>query len=380
MYYLALRPQVVISVLFAGKLPDKLPDWYLAKKLILYVNSNEAVRNSHANKVDEIFLVELSYVFEPSICRTGAGDSTAGRAGVPNEVQVDEIDTKTITRILINSIGSKKLLVRLLNTGCTYKIEIASEYFLGFSPPIKPVLSESPTIAPLLSSDIFKPLSTISFVKRKGDLLSSRFQTLVNTVNCVGVMGKGVALSFKQAYPKMFEDYKTRCDRKEVRLAVPYLYKVNATRWVINFPTKGHWKNDSVLKDIENGLKYLSEHLAEWGVTSLAVPPLGCGNGNLNWTDVLPLIEYYLKPSGLHVEVYEPFEESKADKFSAVKRPSSSISSEKFLLGTSALLDMTKAAMSPPAKRSRTSLFTKEIATTDDKLDLATLDDKKSHG
>src|SRR3954468_24565504 len=90
----------------------------------------------------------------------------------------------------------------------------------------------------------------------EGDLLKSKMQTLVNTVNCVGVMGKGVALAFKRRYPDMFADYVRRCDAGTVRLGQPYLYKAH-DHLILNFPTKDHWRAVSRLADIEEGLRYL---------------------------------------------------------------------------------------------------------------------------
>ncbi len=87
-----------------------------------------------------------------------------------------------------------------------------------------------------------------------GNILESKAQTLVNTVNCVGVMGKGIALEFKNRFPEMFKDYEQRCRRKEVMLGKPYLYKSLFPPWVLNFPTKGHWRSVSNLQDIVRGL------------------------------------------------------------------------------------------------------------------------------
>jgi O-acetyl-ADP-ribose deacetylase (regulator of RNase III) len=108
--------------------------------------------------------------------------------------------------------------------------------------------------------------------------LRARTQTLVNTVNCVGVMGKGIAATFKKRYPAMFDDYVRRCEHGEVRLGEPYLW-TGTEPWVLNFPTKDHWRSVSRLEDIERGLEYLVEHYQQWGIQSLAVPPLGCGRG-----------------------------------------------------------------------------------------------------
>jgi len=140
-----------------------------------------------------------------------------------------------------------------------------------------------------------------------GDLFESQAQTLVNTVNCVGVMGKGVAEQFKQRFPEMFEDYKSRTDRKAVRLGEPYLYRDASGVQIVNFPTKDHWRSPSRLSDIERGLDYLAAHAAEWEITSLALPPLGCGNGGLEWSEVGPLIYRKLRGLPIDIEVYAPY-------------------------------------------------------------------------
>jgi uncharacterized protein YwgA/O-acetyl-ADP-ribose deacetylase (regulator of RNase III) len=140
-----------------------------------------------------------------------------------------------------------------------------------------------------------------------GNLFDSEAQTLVNTVNCVGVMGKGVALEFKNRFPEMYEDYVTRCNQGEVRLGRPYLYRTLVPPWVLNFPTKDHWRSVSRLQDIEQGLEYLLAHFREWGIESLAVPPLGCGQGQLEWRVVGPTLYRYLKRMEIPVELYAPF-------------------------------------------------------------------------
>jgi len=140
-----------------------------------------------------------------------------------------------------------------------------------------------------------------------GNLFESQAQTLVNTVNCVGVMGKGVAEQFKRRFPDMFEDYRRRVDRKSVRLGEPYLYRGSGKVQIVNFPTKDHWRSPSRLSDIDRGLDYLASHVAEWGIQSLALPPLGCGNGGLEWTEVGPLIYRKLRKLPIDVEVYAPY-------------------------------------------------------------------------
>lgn len=139
-----------------------------------------------------------------------------------------------------------------------------------------------------------------------GDLFASTAQTWVNTVNCVGVMGRGVAKGFKERFPDMFADYVARCNRGEVRLGRPYLYRYDTGPWVLNFPTKDHWRGVSRLDAIEEGLDYLAEHAHAWGIRSLAVPPLGCGNGQLDWSVVGPVLYRRLSALGIRVELYAP--------------------------------------------------------------------------
>jgi O-acetyl-ADP-ribose deacetylase (regulator of RNase III)/uncharacterized protein YwgA len=146
-----------------------------------------------------------------------------------------------------------------------------------------------------------------SFKALIGDLFTSKAQTLVNTVNCVGVMGKGVALEFKRRYPAMFDDYVDRCRRGALKPGEPYVFEDVSGSRVLNFPTKDHWRSPSRLADVERGLDRLADHHAEWGITSLAMPPLGCGNGGLSWSDVGPLIRRKLADMPFDVEVYAPY-------------------------------------------------------------------------
>lgn len=138
------------------------------------------------------------------------------------------------------------------------------------------------------------------------DLFKSKCQTLVNTVNTVGVMGKGIALEFKKRFPDMYEDYVKRCEEGKVKLSEPYLFKRLTPPWILNFPTKQHWRSVSRLFDIVRGLKYLEKHYLEWGVTSIAVPPLGCGYGQLEWKIVGPTLYRYMERLNIFVELYAP--------------------------------------------------------------------------
>lgn len=312
-YYLALRPQTVVSIIYTGKLPEVLPVWFFPRKIILYANSKKAVEESGANKAQEVFLLEI---FRPDSSAAAAGGAgSISLVDTDEKIEVGVIDTKQIQKILVNSETGKKLLMHLLNKDSPFSIEIVPDHFTSF---IASTISKT-TVS--FIDTVTSPIATKpTLLTLEGDILGSRAQTLINTVNCVGVMGKGIALLFKNNYPEMFDDYKLKCDKGEVKLGVPYLYKVSDSRWILNFPTKAHWRNDSNLKDIENGLIYLAKHAAEWGITSLAVPPLGCGNGKLNWDDVYPLILHHLRPLGIPIEVYVPFHESKAAKPSAAKR------------------------------------------------------------
>jgi O-acetyl-ADP-ribose deacetylase (regulator of RNase III)/uncharacterized protein YwgA len=140
-----------------------------------------------------------------------------------------------------------------------------------------------------------------------GDLFESEAQTLVNTVNTVGIMGKGIALGFKQRFPDMFKDYARRCERHEVKLGVPYLWAPMFGKWVLNFPTKEHWRSVASRDAIVQGLEFIEATYGSWGITSLAVPPLGCGEGQLEWSIVGPTLYRHLSRLDIPVELYAPF-------------------------------------------------------------------------
>lgn len=127
-----------------------------------------------------------------------------------------------------------------------------------------------------------------------GNLLQADAEALVNTVNCDGFMGKGIALQFKQAWPDNFDAYAKACRAKEVRPGQMFIWETGRIvnpRYIINFPTKRHWRGKALIEDIRSGLRALVSDVRRLGIHSIAVPPLGCGNGGLDWRDVRPLIE-----------------------------------------------------------------------------------------
>lgn len=144
----------------------------------------------------------------------------------------------------------------------------------------------------------------------RGNLLEAQAEALVNTVNSVGVMGKGIALQFKQAFPKNYDEYRKAAKAGRVRPGRMFVFptgKVTYPHYIINFPTKRHWKGKARLEDIESGLRALVEEIRRLKISSIAVPPLGCGNGGLAWRDVRPLMESALgQLSEVRVTIFEP--------------------------------------------------------------------------
>ncbi|MBL8875400.1 MAG: macro domain-containing protein [Phycisphaerae bacterium] len=144
----------------------------------------------------------------------------------------------------------------------------------------------------------------------QGNLFDARAEAIVNTVNTVGVMGKGIALMFKDKFPENFRAYEKACKADEVRVGRMFVTQspnLSGPRWIINFPTKKHWRNPSKLEWIQDGLVDLHRVIVEKAIRSIAIPPLGSGNGGLEWTDVRPVIEAALSDlPDVDVVVYEP--------------------------------------------------------------------------
>ena len=145
-------------------------------------------------------------------------------------------------------------------------------------------------------------------------MFASDAQALANTVNTVGVMGKGVALQFKNLFPYNFFVYAEVCRKGELQpgkmLVVKDRNMMLGERLIINFPTKAHWRNPSRYEYIDSGLQDLVRVIAELGIASIAIPPLGCGNGGLDWTIVRSMVEKTLSPlAGVEILLYEPLEQ-----------------------------------------------------------------------
>jgi O-acetyl-ADP-ribose deacetylase (regulator of RNase III) len=143
-----------------------------------------------------------------------------------------------------------------------------------------------------------------------GDILNADVEALVNTVNCVGIMGRGIALQFKNMFPENFEDYAAACARDDVQPGRMFVHDTHALtnpRFIINFPTKRHWRGKSRIEDIDSGLLALREEIVRRGIRSIAIPPLGSGLGGLDWSAVKPRIAKAL--AGLDqvdIRIYEP--------------------------------------------------------------------------
>jgi hypothetical protein len=144
----------------------------------------------------------------------------------------------------------------------------------------------------------------------QGNLLEAPVEAVVNTVNTLGVMGKGIALMFKERFPENNKAYEAACRAGEVRVGNMFItpgVELEGPRWIINFPTKQNWRNPTKLEWVESGLSALREEILKKGIGSLAIPPLGCGNGGLDWSVVRPMIEQALGDlEGVEVVVYEP--------------------------------------------------------------------------
>jgi O-acetyl-ADP-ribose deacetylase (regulator of RNase III) len=145
-------------------------------------------------------------------------------------------------------------------------------------------------------------MDMITYVQ--GDLFQSNAKVLVNPVNIMGVMGKGVALEFKKRYPAMFEEYHTLCEKGQFKIGDLWLYKAS-DKWVLNFPTKQHWREKSTVEIIQAGLHKFVEFYETDTITSIAFPKLGSGLGGLDWEkQVRPIMEQYLQALPIEISIY----------------------------------------------------------------------------
>ncbi len=154
----------------------------------------------------------------------------------------------------------------------------------------------------------------------KGNIFATRAQTIVNTINCVGVMGAGIALEFRLRQPEMFEKYATLCEEKKIRPGILWLYRAE-NQWILNFPTKDHWKHPSKPKYLELGLQKFAATYRTKGITSIAFPLLGADKGGLAKEVSLQIMRQYLDPlPDISVEIYEYSREAHDDLYQQVEK------------------------------------------------------------
>jgi len=172
---------------------------------------------------------------------------------------------------------------------------------------------------------------------KRGNILKAKADALVNTVNCVGVMGRGIALQFKKEFPEMFKAYKSVCDRGELKPGKVLVYDLNRfekPHFVINVPTKDHWRGKSRLEYVDAGLQALIAEIDRLGIESIAVPPLGCGLGGLDWGEVRHRIEEAFKAlPNVHVLLFEPKGTPTAEEMAKSERPPNMTEGRALLLG-----------------------------------------------
>lgn len=182
---------------------------------------------------------------------------------------------------------------------------------------------------------------------RRGDIFEADAEALVNTVNCVGVMGRGIALQFRKAFPENYRAYRAVCDRGELRPGVMFIHeRLHDPRYIINFPTKRHWRGRSRMADIEVGLTALVEEVRTRGIRSIAIPPLGSGLGGLNWREVRPRIEAAFRAlPEVRVLLFEPVGAPAPERMARAK------TAPRMTIGRAALLELMRrylaAAMDP---------------------------------
>ena len=196
----------------------------------------------------------------------------------------------------------------------------------------------------------------------EGNIFNSKAQTIVNTVNCVGVMGKGIALVYRLRYPGMYEKYEELCKLHLMKPGKLWLYKGNPNApWVLNFPTKYHWKYPSKIEYIQSGLEKFVETYRERGITSVAFPMLGTFNGGLDKEDVKALMFDYLGQCDIPIEIYDYCPEAPDDLFASFKEKWNAIPKEELKvktgIQTSKRIMTLDAAINSPSVKSMITLI-----------------------
>lgn len=230
---------------------------------------------------------------------------------------------------------------RKIMAECLVPNKISSEYIEAVYVSHPDIVQKiSPSIAsyiPVISepSMFFQPVRKLDLTANlslvEGDLFFSKMQTLTVSVNCVGIMGKGLASRAKDQFPDVYVHYENKCKKKILKMGKPVLYRREGSfheevgddptsldkkdnTWFLLFATKQHWRDNSDINGIEKGLQWLAENYTNLGITSLAIPALGCGLGRLNWTDVGPILCRYLSKMNIPVWIYLPAEKYLSDK------------------------------------------------------------------
>ncbi len=224
------------------------------------------------------------------------------------------IDPKYIRNIYVGSEKTQSSLISKLKD-LSPKMQVLVNYEMFFSPSWRKAISGT----------------RISLVK--GDMFFSRMQTLTISVNCVGIMGKGLASTAKYRFPDVYVAYQDLCKKKAIKMGLPYVHQRESSvfneladeisgdensafqTWFLLFPTKNHWRNDADYEGIKQGLQWLVDNYKRKGITSIAMPALGCGLGQLEWREVGPLMCQYLAKLDIDSIVYLPMEGEVPDEF-----------------------------------------------------------------
>jgi len=224
--------------------------------------------------------------------------------------------------------GGLYFLEKMFSYNAGKKVFDSKECLLLFSPKYQTMYYQ---LKSKLIMDTNNQNENLTFIK--GNIFNSKAQTIVNTVNCVGVMGKGIALVFKLRYPKLFEQYKKYCDEKLINIGVLWIYKGEKDQpWVLCFPTKNHWKYPSKMEYLEAGLEKFVATYKEKGITSIAFPLLGTTNGGLDKEEVKALMTRYLSRCDIPIEIYEYDAAAKDDLFDLFKQKWNSIENKKAVI------------------------------------------------